>query len=702
MVNLSTTYSELPMQIERRNSRSNALALRGRFNESRYMAKRFGVEQSNRKHHGSMDISAISRLFENEEDRRDPAEGQDLDTALEMNQLECDGDRKEEERMPVPMVRVSAHRDDNEHSDAQNEEEEDNEVVDTPNVSSRLQLPGLSAQETQTPCFGTTPYRGATFQQLLDEGSETEVIERRHPMTLSTPLPKAKCIDALYPDSVHGARSPLKLLVQRIDAAETEEQRPSIVKSCTKQIRHRILLVLQRLYHEAHETGIISVESFDILDHAVRCALDDDDIAVLSQVIEDCFKISKLATMPYSKCRNKVTQYILFKRLAQAIEVGLVFSNSFEELQSKMACIPAIAEHEFLREILQDLAESVQRIQADWLEFQTIYPEIYSSVQTRHALQRMVHVESAFIEDLFQRGLLDEVEYSRMIDHLSQTQHRLYFESFYSVSLLNASNAEKKQILLSTVFVSKLTQQDLARYHEKMAFLMNNLGDPRFTAKGHAILKKEQSPSNGLFILVSGTASILTADSDTNHLPQLFLSKGAIIGGYSYLTGRPPFNDIVAKTDCECYFLANKVLAKLLRNEDESVALLWKQISSYLILSQFRGSLASFEEAEIIKTCHDGEYREYGRNKMDGLCLAIPHRMALLLDGTATAIATDDLFGAPDVLMPCDFYQMAPGSKVLIFNNADLRGVSSRLCPPQIIQHGTPNVRRRRPRFRNM
>lgn len=179
-----------------------------------------------------------------------------------------------------------------------------------------------------------------------------------------------------------------------------------------------------------------------------------------------------------------MTQYILFKRLAEAIEVGMVFSNSFEELQGKIACIPAIADHFLLRDILDDLEVNVSKVQSDWLEFQTIYPEIYSAVQTRHALQRMVHVESAFIDDLFQRGLLDEVEYNKMLHHLSQTQHRLYFESFYSVSLLNASNAEKKQTLLSTVFVSKLSQLDLAEYHEKMAFLMNNLGDPRFTAKG--------------------------------------------------------------------------------------------------------------------------------------------------------------------------------------------------------------------------
>merc|ERR1719464_2115468 len=98
-----------------------------------------------------------------------------------------------------------------------------------------------------------------------------------------------------------------------IDKAESPSARPVIKKSCKKQIRHRILLVLQRLYHEAHETGIISMESFEILDHAIRCALDDDDCLVLSRVIEDCFKMSRMTTMPYKKCRNKVTQYILFK-----------------------------------------------------------------------------------------------------------------------------------------------------------------------------------------------------------------------------------------------------------------------------------------------------------------------------------------------------------------------------------------------------
>lgn len=119
-----------------------------------------------------------------------------------------------------------------------------------------------------------------------------------------TPLPvrsrPKSCLDELVDVS---GRSPLKMVLAeslvRIQSAETPADRPRITKSCTKQIRHRILLVLQRLYHEAHETGIISVESFDILDHAIRCALDDDDCQALSRVIEDCFKISKFATMPY-------------------------------------------------------------------------------------------------------------------------------------------------------------------------------------------------------------------------------------------------------------------------------------------------------------------------------------------------------------------------------------------------------------------
>ena len=96
--------------------------------------------------------------------------------------------------------------------------------------------------------------------------------------------------------------------------------------------------------------------------------------------------------------------------------------------------------------------------------------------------------------------------------------------------------------------------------------------------------------------------------------------------------------------------------------------LLWKQISSYLILTQFHRNNGSFfafyEETDIHKTCQNGQYREYGERAM----LSIPRSMALLLDGTASNDQEDDVFESPDVLLPWDYYEMSAGSKVLIFN----------------------------------
>ena len=473
---------------------------------------------------------------------------------------------------------------------------------------------------------------------------------------------------------------------------------------CKKQIRHRILLVLQRSYHEAFEEGIISIDSFSILDNAISSALDDDDCHELSQLIQNCFKLNKFTTWSYSKCRNKLTQYWLFKQLSSAIEVGMVFVNTFHELTAKIECIPAIAKHKLLREILEKIEGEVKYVKKDWLEYMELYPEIYSAIQTRHAVQTIIHNEASSINDLFSRGLLDEIEYHKMIHHLEETEHRLYFESFYKVTQLNNSTVDKKQTVLSIIFMTKLDHSNKDKYNDKIAELMESesLKTTKFMTKHKSIIKRNKSPSqtlrgdNGIFILVKGTAAIIINDDHYNYDEQksnedddendnesttkneIYLNKGAIIGGYNYLTSKPHLNTVKCRTPCEFYFLSDKVLNRLLENEYLAKVFLWKQIAVYIVLSQFHRNntsfFAFFDETNINKMCQDATFKQF--DKDNDLNLNIPNCMALLLNGTAKI--NDDkmvsnqrkIYHSPDILLPTsDSYKMSLGSVVLIFDH---------------------------------
>ena len=198
----------------------------------------------------------------------------------------------------------------------------------------------------------------------------------------------------------------INLMLQRSEENISTLDAIKETEGCKKQIKHRVLLVLKRAYHETFEEGIISVDSYMTLDTAVDTALDNDNFNSLKKMISRTFKINYFVRWLYSKCKTSVSQYILMKELQTAIEVGLVFVSTFEVLNDKLNVAPSISESPLLLDIVDELNVHVQEIKQQWLALHELYPEIYNSIQTRHAVQTIIHYEARDVEELFKRGLL--------------------------------------------------------------------------------------------------------------------------------------------------------------------------------------------------------------------------------------------------------------------------------------------------------
>merc|ERR1712032_1534428 len=141
---------------------------------------------------------------------------------------------------------------------------------------------------------------------------------------------------------------------------------------------------------------------------------------------------NKFVTWMYNKSKFWLTQYMLMKELSTAIEVGMIFIGTFEFLADKLKCVPSISQSPMLKDIMKNLKRQVKTIKKQWQDIHELYPEVYNSVQTRHAVQRIIHHEAKDVEKLYHRG------------------------SFYYVSSISSSEHCKKQTLLSVIFMTKL------------------------------------------------------------------------------------------------------------------------------------------------------------------------------------------------------------------------------------------------------
>eukprot|EP01084_Bolivina_argentea_P315753 547153_1 len=156
--------------------------------------------------------------------------------------------------------------------------------------------------------------------------------------------------DTHYFDTAH-IHNTIKLMVERSKhiklediITETEMLTPETTitetEGCKQQIKHRVLLVLKRAYHSTFEEGIISVDSYMILEDGISSALDCNNINELNKRILKTFHINKCIQWLYSHCKTSISQYLIMKELTIAIEVGMVFITTFDILIDKLNIAP--------------------------------------------------------------------------------------------------------------------------------------------------------------------------------------------------------------------------------------------------------------------------------------------------------------------------------------------------------------------------
>ena len=282
-----------------------------------------------------------------------------------------------------------------------------------------------------------------------------------------------------------------------------------------------------------------------------------------------------------------------------------------------------------------------------------------------------------------------------MTKSLLKTEHKLYFSSFYYVSSISSSEQCKKQTLLSVIFMTKL-QQHTATYQDNVNYLFKHV-KPRLFKRGDTIIEKggHESP-NGFYVLVSGIASFLLDDEQDDdglsYQKTLNVTKGSIIGGFSYLTGSGHLSKYVATTPSDLYFIEEKVLDKILKNEPKAIVALWRQIATNVILSRFWRNNTSFfafyGKTQINIMCQQSTFRHFkSKDQSKRVLILKKDDMALLLHGDAFCQFLGDanhnwndesptnrfrrrIFKAPAILLPLPHpYTITQNGKVLVLDH---------------------------------
>jgi len=258
--------------------------------------------------------------------------------------------------------------------------------------------------------------------------------------------------------------------------------------------------------------------------------------------------------------------------------------------------------------------------------------------------------------------------------------------------------------LLSVIFMTKL-QKHTATYQDKVNYLFKHVNHTMFK-RGDTIIKKggHESP-NGFYVLVSGMTSFVLDDTEDDdglsYHKTLNVTKGSIIGGYDWLTGAGHLSQYIATTPSDLYFIEEKVLNKILKNESEAIVSLWRQIATNVMLARFWRNNTSFfafyGKTDINIMCQQSTFRHFKSKSQSKRTLVLNQDdMALLLQGDAfcqferqSGTVEDDgnaspnrghikdtsrfrrrIFKAPAILLPLATpYSISLGGKVLVLDH---------------------------------
>jgi len=301
------------------------------------------------------------------------------------------------------------------------------------------------------------------------------------------------------------------------------------------ETRRRILEKEKSSYWEQFKNGMISASAVQNLSDAINEIIDADGKISLSdrKDLEQQWHTPKyLNKFQYYSILRKLAQTIFFDQLAKSYDTARGFVTAQYESLKLIESMSIKTSDEKTEENLLLVETEINENRIHGLTFlrnlKNTYPEIYSSITTKHAVRANLNYEKKTVERLLKKGQIGEDESNIMIKDIEIRMKRL-IDSPPEIKEPEKSN------LLKTV--NWLKDLDKTTFNK-----ISGLFQQRVYAIGEKIIK-EDGHIDSLYVISRGTVKI----SKHNKVIDI-LGKGSVIGEMSFLTDIPRTATVTAES----------------------------------------------------------------------------------------------------------------------------------------------------------
>lgn len=283
-------------------------------------------------------------------------------------------------------------------------------------------------------------------------------------------------------------------------------------------------------------------------------------------------------------------------------------------------------------------------------------PRVHTAIQTRHALQSIIHHKEADLARLFDEGLLDAAERQKMSHLLSQTQHNLYY-----TASAHRSSDDYADTVKAVFFRNKLHNAD---NHQALLSDMNST----------AHITEHASHRAGQVHLYYSVGLVPDAHQAQRHGPARRKCDYAVERRrVQQQQEDEDFSERIeteykAQTNVVMYFMHERCMKRAFEREPEVREFLWRQCAVKVMVSMYRRNntalFAFYRQFDINIMCQKSTFVEVEKGRV----FALPSFMTLLLFGYCARVKGGHVFHHKQILVAGFAYSFSADAKLLILD----------------------------------
>jgi len=329
------------------------------------------------------------------------------------------------------------------------------------------------------------------------------------------------------------------------------------------ETRRRILEKEKSSYWEQFKNGMISASAVQNLSDAINEIIDANGKISLSdrKDLEQQWHTPKyLNKFQSNSILRKLAQTIFFDQLAKSYDTARGFVTAQYVSLKLIESMSIKTSDEKTEENLLLVETEINENRIHGLTFlrnlKNTYPEIYSSITTKHAVRANLNYEKKTVERLLKKGQIGEDESNIMIKDIEIRMKRL-------IDSPPEIKEPEKNNLLKTV--NWLKDLDKTTFNK-----ISSLFQQRVYAIGEKIIK-EDGHIDSLYVISRGTVKI----SKHNKVIDI-LGKGSVIGEMSFLTDIPRTATVTAESPVSVLRLTAIHMQQIIENNTTLQDKLWE------------------------------------------------------------------------------------------------------------------------------